>query len=445
MSRQKQMFTAACRFSCHRLVLNYFTLCEIRRDEKLHSGNRELFAQFEDLLLWFLKGDLAERQISCFRDKMIGEMEHLTYCVDRLSLHEYAMNRTEPRFVSQEDPQLDSTEKRINWTMGYILQGADYSEVNQRIRNVLEELPIRLTNNRFFGLLRQGLSVYQKGTQGNLDSIIELIRSQAFLISPEGTWSNQEEVEELLRPFEKADYRNMDSETFFSLSQSMKEADIKINRLSDHQLLLMSMVNDLYVLVLGCPNSSMSLQEMNRFHEILFETMDLFQNEKKNEADVERKAEELMEPLEGGQESCFEQWKMLNSQKEEGSENESLSKIQRLLSTSTFAPLNPKEENQAAVTADFLEKRISELEEELSASWKGCPRLMVRGMMAKILASLPIFFGSLDQLQEYVEGSLESCLDDGEAIVSIHLIREQSEWDEMSEQEKGDEMVGSSI
>ena len=33
MSRQKQMFTAACRFSCHRLVLNYFTLCEIRRDE----------------------------------------------------------------------------------------------------------------------------------------------------------------------------------------------------------------------------------------------------------------------------------------------------------------------------------------------------------------------------------------------------------------------------
>ena len=136
---------------------------------------------------------------------------------------------------------------------------------------------------------------------------------------------------------------------------------------------------------------------------------------------------------------------MLNSQKEEGSENESLSKIQRLLSTSTFAPLNPKEENQAAVTADFLEKRISELEEELSASWKGCPRLMVRGMMAKILASLPIFFGSLDQLQEYVEGSLESCLDDGEAIVSIHLIREQSEWDEMSEREKGDEMVGSSI
>ncbi len=124
MSRQKQMFTAACRFSCHRLVLNYFTLCEIRRDEKLHSGNQELFAQFEDLLLRFLKGDLAERQISCFRDKMIGEMEHLTYCVDRLSLHEYAMNRTEPRFVSQEDPQLDSTEKRINWADGVYSSGS---------------------------------------------------------------------------------------------------------------------------------------------------------------------------------------------------------------------------------------------------------------------------------------------------------------------------------
>ena len=70
---------------------------------------------------------------------------------------------------------------------------------------------------------------------------------------------------------------------------------------------------------------------------------------------------------------------------------------------------------------------------------------MVRGIMAKILSCLPVFFGSLEQLQEYVAGSLESCLDDGEAIVSIHLIQEQSAWDESLEQEDGDEMVGSPL
>ena len=54
------MFTAACRLAYHRLLLNYFTFCEIRRDGELHPGNQALFQQFEELLSLFLQGSLTE-------------------------------------------------------------------------------------------------------------------------------------------------------------------------------------------------------------------------------------------------------------------------------------------------------------------------------------------------------------------------------------------------
>lgn len=445
MSRQKQMFTAACRLAYHRFSLNYFTFCEMNREGKLHSGNQILFQQFEALLSQFLEGGLTEEPLSGFRGRMIGEMEHLTYCLDRLSLHEYAMNRTEPRFVLQRDLELDSTEKRINWTMQFILQGAEYGDVNQRIRTVLEELPIRLTNSRFFGLLRQGLSLYKEGDLESLDSILDIIRSQAFLIRPEGQWSNGQEEKQLLEPFERADYRNMDLETFHKLSRVLRQAERKMTQLSDQQLLLMSMVNDLYVLILGLFRSSMTAQEQETFRAILSETMKLFGQETLDEDEAEQKARQLFEPLEGGQEASFEQWKSLALKEDKDFDDEALRKIERLLSTSAFAPLEQKEKEPFPVSEALWEEKISHLEEELAASWKGRPRLMVRGMMAKILSCLPVFFGNLEQLQEYVAGSLESCLDDGEAIMSIHLIQEQSRLDETAEQEDGDEMVGPSL
>ena len=445
MSRQKQMFTAACRLAYHRLLLNYFTFCEIRRDGELHPGNQALFQQFEELLSLFLQGSLTEERLSGFRDQMVREMQHLTDCAASLALHEYAMNRTEPRFVPQDDPELDSTDKRINWTMQFILRGAESGDVNQRIRTVLEELPIRLTNSRFFALLRQGLSVYQEGDLESLDSILEVIRSQAFLIRPEGEWSNQEEEKRLLGPFEGADYRKMDLEAFTKHSEALCRAEEEMDRLSDHQLLLTGMANDLYVLVLGLSHSSMTAQEQEDFRGTLEETMELFGQENLKEDEVDRKAGQLLEPLEGGQEASFEQWRSLSLKQDEDFEDDALRKIGRLLSTSAFAPLEQKEKETAPVSEALWEERISRLEEELSASWKGRPRLMVRGIMAKILSCLPVFFGSLEQLQEYVAGSLESCLDDGEAIVSIHLIQEQSAWDESLEQEDGDEMVGSPL
>ena len=52
------------------------------------------------------------------------------------------------------------------------------------------------------------------------------------------------------------------------------------------------------------------------------------------------------------------------------------------------------------------------------------PRAVLRGLMARILSSLPVFFNSIEEVEEYIQNSLAACTDADEKIVSMELIRE---------------------
>ena len=71
--------------------------------------------------------------------------------------------------------------------------------------------------------------------------------------------------------------------------------------------------------------------------------------------------------------------------------------------------------------------------EEFSAAFEGQPRLLVRAVMAKALSSLPVFFQSLDEVQEYIRNSLVSCTDYMEKAITMKLITDMMEQDGMEE------------
>ena len=68
--------------------------------------------------------------------------------------------------------------------MAYIRDGGEAPLVNQRIQNVVGQLPVRLTKNKFFAMVEEGLSVYLKGTQENLDDMMNILRSDGLLNQP---------------------------------------------------------------------------------------------------------------------------------------------------------------------------------------------------------------------------------------------------------------------
>ena len=49
--------------------------------------------------------------------------------------------------------------------------------------------------------------------------------------------------------------------------------------------------------------------------------------------------------------------------------------------------------------------------------------------MSKILSRLPVFFDSLEEVRQYVEGSLRSCSDGKEKEISMGIIRMMMEQD----------------
>lgn len=140
---------------------------------------------------------------------------------------------------------------------------------------------------------------------------------------------------------------------------------------------------------------------------------------------------ELLKPLEGRQEACFEQWQACASPEDlleelapQDSRAETLRMVGLLLSSSSFMPLERQNGGLKSVDRKQLERMEEDFFAQLSDAFAAMPRLLVRAVMAKVLSSLPVFFGSLEDVKDYVEGSLDSCADEAEKAVCMRLIRQ---------------------
>ncbi|MFR6350298.1 MAG: hypothetical protein ACLUN9_26915, partial [Enterocloster aldenensis] len=149
----------------------------------------------------------------------------------------------------------------------------------------------------------------------------------------------------------------------------------------------------------------------------------------------------LLNRLEGRQEAYFEQWmedglssgelKDIKSQEGEASK---LYKVEMLLSGSSFMSLEPAGPGDGEIVDQAgLTEAANRFFEEFSAAFEGQPRLLVRAVMAKVLSSLPVFFQSLDEVQEYIRNSLVSCTDYMEKAITMKLITDMMEQDGMEE------------
>lgn len=92
------------------------------------------------------------------------------------------------------------------------------------------------------------------------------------------------------------------------------------------------------------------------------------------------------------------------------------------MSDNVFISLDVPETETARVTRELITQLEEELFRDLSDSWEKQPKVVVRACMAKILARIPFFFRSADELKDYVAASLASCEDEVERAASINLI-----------------------
>ena len=443
IKRMKRQLSAACHYSYTRLALNYYMYYETSLEESLLDNRLEpLNTAFHGLLRGFLDGTCAEDALWGLRSQVMAEMETATAYTDAFQAYEYVLNRLEGRFAPQPVGTMggeDHDEAMTGRIMAYITDARDAMTVNERIRSVLGQLPVRLTRNRFFSLVEEGLSVYRGSTRESLNDMFYILRSEALLYVPADMVTGYGELHSILEEFRTADYKSMTQSSYRHLTDEMKRAGRMLMEDTARLMLLMELVNDLYVLFLSRASAMMEVSEEQCLKRILSGILFLF--EAGADAPIPDGITGLLNRLEGRQEAYFEQWmedglssgelKDIKSQEGEASK---LYKVEMLLSGSSFMSLEPAGPGDGEIVDQAgLTEAANRFFEEFSAAFEGQPRLLVRAVMAKVLSSLPVFFQSLDEVQEYIRNSLASCTDYMEKAITMKLITDMMEQDGMEE------------
>lgn len=427
----KRMMAAAGRYAWCRFALNYCmygdTLSE--RTEKA-EGLERFQKQLHQLMGQFLEGTVEAAEIDALRSQIIQETEIVTAYTDRFQIYEYVMNRLEKRF--QDSLPVYDDNQIVDEILGFIVSAQETALQNERIKQVLEQLPLRFTRAKFCALISQALSIYEGTEKKSLRQVIELLRAEALLSYPEGTEESYLELWKMVKKLGSADYRKITEEQFQELKDCLVLAEEKLSLLSSDCLTMIDLINDLYVITLTRKDTLMDSREEGVLTDIL--TL-VYQGLDKGETIFQDELEERLVEMEGWQERYYEQWTRFDlpapeefPQDAEGAADyQLLRKIDLLLSTSSFMSL---EEEEAAPEGDILLSRKAVEEEcapflqELEESWKGMPKPVMRAIMARLLAVLPMFFTTSDEIREFVGGCLASCTDLPEKCASIELIHE---------------------
>jgi hypothetical protein len=110
--------------------------------------------------------------------------------------------------------------------------------------------------------------------------------------------------------------------------------------------------------------------------------------------------------------------------------------VDRLLSGSSFAQLLiPKEvtaftgDTEDIVDRSYLDKEAEAYIHELDELFADAPKPVVRAVMAKVLSDLPVYFNSIDEIKEYIKGSLGSCMDQAEKETCMELLEELMDYE----------------
>ncbi|MDO5551911.1 MAG: hypothetical protein Q4F76_12125, partial [Lachnospiraceae bacterium] len=190
----KRMLAAACRYAYSRFVLNDYMFYEMLSESSVSSQRQAGFQDtFLNLTGRFLQGEYPLQELDVLRRQIIEEMAVITSYVDCFQIYEHVLNRMEGRFSEETHPLIDD-EAVVDEIMKYIVSAKESAEQNERIKSVLEQLPVRFTKAKFFSLVSQALSIYEGTDKRSLEDVLYMIRTEAMLELPEDMETGHEEL-----------------------------------------------------------------------------------------------------------------------------------------------------------------------------------------------------------------------------------------------------------
>jgi hypothetical protein len=432
--------TTAYQYSYVRLVLNYYTLFESIAEETHVSDHISgCSTRLNELLTDYYSGKDVLEGVLALREDITSKVEIMTSYADCFQIFEYVLNRMERKFKTMPVSPFhdDAFAKRL---MEYITGSSETSVMNGRIKEVIGQLPVRLTKQKFFSLVMEGLSVYIGSPMESLKDMMYTLRTESMTQLPKDMDHGYQDFYKLLEQLRRVDYKNMTAEGYEDAIGKLGSVSEGLTKESGFYVMIQEIVNDFCVLILSGGEAVVDVKEEELYSSAVKEILHNFAIEEDSFGSDEIFLK--LTQMEGRQEAFYE--KYLRIELPQVSEGRNFDpddiksmNVDILLSGSSFAKLkclsskeeSEKKEEEVLVDRLTLEKEAGAYLKELEDVFAGSSKQVVRAIMAKVLSDLPVYFGSIDEIQSYITGSLNSCQDEAEKETCKELLEELMDYE----------------
>ncbi len=361
--------------------------------------------------------------------KVITErVETITYYTDRLSIYEYLMNRAEYSFKDNIEATDDEEEARK--LLQFIFNSEDNAVVNMRIRDMVSQLPIRMTKGHFYDLVNGSLGIYEGTDEESFSGYLYMLLSAAGLGKKQGTFTENAAYEEVLTKLSAYDFSILSKEQFEEMDALVADATAKITVEAESFLPLQSLVNFLLAILLVEKEGYKTSESRTQMLPIISEVAEHFTGylETEDEPSVSEETVSRFIYLEGRLEKIAQQVlrdegkldEYLAEEEEPADEIIRLGMAKKLIGTSKFVSF--EEADKTIVDSKRIEAARKDMSAAFEEAFAGKDRRYMRAVMAQVLKELPVFFNSHNEVMNYVLQALQGCRDQAEKRASLDMV-----------------------
>ena len=439
-------------YTRNKLMMEYYMFYEVVTEdinpyiamakEMITSLNETVGQAMSDTLDDTQRKQLVDH-ILAMRTEVIDRMQVLTGYVDCFVVYEYILNRIQYRFDEKEVLPEDTAFAQE--VMNFIFGSNDNVTINDNLRVVLGQLPMRMTRSHYFDLIKNCISVYKGSEIESLEGFLYMFRTSAMLYKHPAQEQYFTEFAGVLQELMEADYEHMDRTLYELYAEKVRVSASKLNDLSDLYMQIGQIINGVYTLVVTEPycvdeEKMTVVDDVIRGINALFleKEIDLWQREDLlTEEDRLNWLAEKLPAVEGQQEKLYQSVNVAEAALDELLEGRAeeieaaglsdafikLHHLSQLNSSSVFAPLE-SQESAGIVTAEIAEQETEKLLSELKELFQGRSRMFRRAIMAATVEKLPTFFKSAQEIADYMMNALNQCDEAAEKYASKQLILE---------------------
>ena len=432
------------------LAMDYYTFQGMMADYPVKENaltelTERLNAAIKDYVIFGCVDEKRKEAISkmdMLRNEVYRIVDVLAAYADIFSRYEYVINRCEYLFLEDVTDKKYTDEDFTREIMQYIFSDEENAVINSKICEIIAELPLRLTKNKFFELLSGGLSVYSKTDRETIDDFIYVIRSSSMLAIPDNL-EKYAVLKEIYDYVKEISYAEITEEQFHNAEDRLRYAADYIEQETNMFMMLQGLVNKAYAIIIstsfvksadGVTDCAIKIVEEVEKNFYNNEYLTLEDDITDKFVFLEGVPEELHNIIQSA-EYVLDNVKKnhLSIVKNIMADNiyQGLFICENLLTDSLFVDLTEiflvfdekQEQEETFDIEEYLKEKQNELTEELICFFANNQKQVNRSVMALIISRLPVFFNNITEIQDYVYNSLSNCTNRAEKQASIEIIK----------------------